>query len=194
MFTLVLAVALCAHIAVTDVVTATAEGFTCQRDVQLTPTVCGWHKGERWGQTLSYDVEGVPVRWRNEALYALATWGRLAGLRFVPGDDGIIIRFGRLPPGRLGEAHYPCPEDSAAGEITISATYDWVAKPRLLRLVLLHEIGHALGLAHSDDERSVMYYSIAYEEHFILQRDLIALRTLYGARTQISRHPSHSGH
>jgi len=173
----------CTCVSVTDVVTATVEGFACQRDVHLTSAVCGWHQGERWVQTLGYNVDGVPVRWRNDAEYALSTWGRLAGIRFVarqPDEpDTLRIEFGPLRYGILGQAYYPCAGKSAAGKITISSAQNWDERPSLLRQVLLHELGHALGLGHSEDERSIMYPSIVWGQHFILQSDVRALRKFY---------------
>lgn len=66
-----------------------------------------------------------------------------------------------LPPNQAGKATQPSPSTlagSAACSITISTTT--TANPALLCVVMIHEVGHLIGLSHSDDPTNVMYPTV----------------------------------
>ena len=111
------------------------------------------------------------------ALWALESWQRAAAgaLKFVPApsEDEALVRvywapaaggqYGEMRPlqvgGRRGAAVYIRPDTTALGEeIAQAATLDSLFRDAIVYLTCLHELGHALGLAHTADFDDVMYF------------------------------------
>lgn len=115
----------------------------------------------------------------------------------VPGDSpepaDIDIRFtsGVLPNGLIFDgpdglasySFYPTNPDFP-GDIYFDAAEKWALRDEGINLkqVATQEIGHALGLAHSDDPNAVMWpFYVGYDENFRLgQDDIKGIKTLYG--------------
>jgi hypothetical protein len=138
--------------------------------------------------------------YKTEIESAFDAWSGVANLSFyeIP-DDGANfntattsgdIRFGGEKMdgsnGELAHAYYP-PDNgiSAAGDIHFDTDDTWTTEGTngsySIFWVALHEIGHALGLAHSSIQNSIMYdyYNSSLTE---LQADDIAgIQSLYGA-------------
>jgi hypothetical protein len=121
------------------------------------------------GVSRSADVE--LARW------ALDAWQRASGgkLSFVAADseEAALVRvywaeaaggqYGEMRAievdGRRGAAVFVRPDTNALGEaIAMRANLDALFRDTIVYLTCLHEVGHALGLAHTDDFADVMYF------------------------------------
>ena len=111
------------------------------------------------------------------AVWALEAWQRAAGgaLKFVPAanEDDALVRlywvpaaggqYGEMRPleveGRRGAAVYIRPDTAALGEqLATRAGLDPLFRDTIVYLTCLHELGHALGLAHTANFDDVMYF------------------------------------
>ncbi len=121
-------------------------------------------------------VAGYRSSDRELAQWALDVWQRTIDgtLRFVPGTESTALvrvywaapaegEYGEMRPlavgGRRGAAVYIRPDVNALGEdIAQRATADPLLRDTIVYLTCLHELGHTLGLMHTDDFRDIMYY------------------------------------
>jgi len=111
------------------------------------------------------------------AVWALESWQRAAGgkLEFVrtENEDEALVRvywaaaaggqYGEMRPievdGQRGAAVYVRPDTAALGDqIATQARLDALFRDTIVYLTCLHELGHALGLAHTADFEDVMYF------------------------------------
>jgi hypothetical protein len=141
------------------------------------------------------------------ALWSVATGGMLVDLGTVP-DNG--APFNSLPSDRRGlsgpfgdirlfavditgpalaHAYYPPPTGrSGSGDIFFDNRVSWVDDPLDLRrdpdydffTVALHELGHALGLGHSRDSRSIMFPYYMGSRRSLTADDTAGIRAIYG--------------
>ncbi|MGI4944664.1 MAG: matrixin family metalloprotease [Janthinobacterium lividum] len=62
-----------------------------------------------------------------------------------------------------------------------SGGYSYTGTAATLQQVALHEIGHALGLAHASDPNAVMYASVGANNQTLDGTDIAGIQSLYGA-------------
>jgi hypothetical protein len=137
---------------------------------------------------------------RSEALRAMTEWSRVAAvsfresqnraaarnldLMFATGEHGDAFPF---QPGTavLGHSFFPASPnpEPIAGDIHINDAYTWSVGGGSqwdVYSVLLHELGHSLGIGHTDEPGSVMYpyYQRATE---LKPTDIQSIRQIYAA-------------
>jgi peptidoglycan hydrolase-like protein with peptidoglycan-binding domain len=109
------------------------------------------------------------------------------------GPDGNTLAHGFFPPPRGGQW---------AGALHFDEFEQWKDQPggagiRLYN-VALHEIGHCLGLAHSQDNSAIMYAYYAENRNDLQPDDIAGIQSLYGAPaaapTSLSPGDKVSGH
>lgn len=143
---------------------------------QITPEIL--RAMQEWAKVVEISFAPVPG----------SNYSRTVNILFATGAHGDAYPFDG--PGRvLAHTFYPSPPnpETIAGDMHLDDDEEWVTGESLsLRSVdvfsvVLHELGHALGLGHSDVPGSVMY---PYYRRAIglTAEDIQAIRELYAAR------------
>lgn len=168
----------------------------------------GWDGPGRGSAQLGYHFQRLTGRLpehrvREEILRALGEWSRAASVSFHEAGSPAALRtlnflFARgdhgdgYPfdgPGRvLAHTFYPSPPnpEPIAGDVHLDDDEEWAIGLDLpvrsvdLFSVSLHEVGHALGLGHSDTPGSVMYPYYRRAAALTLE-DSNAIRKIYAA-------------
>ena len=96
-------------------------------------------------------------------------------------DVGNVLAHAFFPP--------PCGGPNA-GDMHFDEAETWIDDPTgngiLLLQVAIHEIGHLLGLSHSQDQSAIMFAFYAPDRVNLAQDDIDGITTLYGAPTTVT--------
>jgi len=134
---------------------------------------------------------------------AFDAWANVADLEFteVQANEGPHFRIAWRaadhgdgssfdgPGNTLAHAFFPPPCGGVnAGDLHFDEAERWIEDPGsngiLLLQVAIHEIGHLLGLSHSQDEEAIMFAFYSPDRVNLAQDDIDGVRALYGARTE----------
>lgn len=163
----------------------------------------GWDGAGKGTSELTYSFGSMTRRLtadqvRSEAVRAMSGWTRYVRVRFSEGGNAqsqrnINFLFGTGDHGdgypfdgagkSLAHTFFPAPPnpEPIAGDLHIDDDESWQNGASIdLFSVILHEMGHALGLGHSDSPSSVMY---PYYRRVtaLAQEDITAIQDLYAA-------------
>ena len=133
---------------------------------------------------------------------AFDVWANVANLSFTEVQPGqsphfrIAWRAGQHgdgssfdgPSNTLAHAFFPPPCGGPnAGDLHFDEAEQWIDDPTasgiLLRQVAIHEIGHLLGLSHSQENRAIMFAYYAPDRISLTDDDIQGIRALYGETT-----------
>ena len=132
---------------------------------------------------LSKNLKGISLSEAKELTRKAArTWSSYSNLRLVEVQDSknVKIRIGatNLPGRQAGFGYFPgiLPVN---GDIHMDNSNRTWSKS-LFYKVILHEMGHTLGLVHNKDRKSIMYYKITRNDK-LHDLDIAHIQTLYGS-------------
>lgn len=107
-------------------------------------------------------------------------------IKWATGSHGDGSAFDGMD-GILAHAFYPPPNGSYAGDVHFDDAENWTLsersssnQPMDLVTVAAHELGHSLGLGHSQVQGSLMYPYYGGSHRYLAQDDIDGIQNLYG--------------
>ncbi len=160
---------------------------------------CGDHVVNRSCTSLSAFIEGD---YQSVVSSAFDAWASVANLSFTQAQDqsgNVVIGGGEIGgvSTTLGYGGFnvrytgfePASSYIISGFLNLNSSVDW-SDTDMLFGVALHEIGHVLGLDHSDDSSSIMYYLYSSDLRTLQPDDIAGIQYLYGAPVSAVPEPS----
>jgi hypothetical protein len=165
----------------------------------------GWDGPGLNATTLSYFFSQITTKLpsgapQGEILHAMGEWARVIQLTWLPGVGPAANRTVNIlfaegahgddypfdgPGGVVAHTFYPFPPnpETIAGDMHFDDSEPWHIGANIdVFSVALHELGHALGLGHSDNPNDVMYPYFKIVST-LADGDIAAIRTIYATRT-----------
>ena len=154
------------------------------------------------------DLSGSRSTYQSQIRAAFAAWEMVANIQFIEvtdsghafnasgasGDIRIGMHYFDGASGVLAHGYYPPPNGiSAAGDIHFDVDENWRCAPEKtetsefdIGIVMIHEIGHAIGIKHEPtyDEFAIMNPSYNASINFPLADDIQAAQQIYGSAFQ----------
>ncbi len=171
----------------------------------------GWSKDPSGVAALNYVFESLPAGLnssdaQSQIVRAFNEWERYAAVSFTSGGSASASRTVAIltASGAHGDAYpftssnvlahtfYPAPlnTEPIAGDMHFNAEESWaIGSSTDLFSVALHEIGHALGLGHTDIPGAVMYPYYQFLSGLGAD-DISGVQALYGPATTTSTTPA----